>query len=168
MVQTIALKAPSLFAYCSIPLQLPLTYVHNSTVLQFMWTGWLDDWKGIMGSWPMVEREHVLSRTSFLAFSLVAQPHKMSCQTACITIDCHSVIVLMQSSVCIDLTVTQMLSKSSTLKTAGCLVMTHRVIQVLFSCLPENWWLCQGSCYSTQVNVVCSRRANKSPPLFSP
>jgi len=86
----------------------------------------------------MVEQKHVLSRTSFLAFSIAAQPHKMSCQTAGITIDCHAVIVLMQSSVCIDLTVTQMLSKSSTLKTAGCLVMTHRVIQVLFSCLPEN------------------------------
>lgn len=88
-----------------------------------------------MGSWPMVEQELVLSRTSFLAFSIAVQPHKMSCQTAGITIDCHSVIVLMHSSVCIDLTVTQMLSKSSTLKTAGCLV---RVIQVLFSCLPVN------------------------------
>jgi hypothetical protein len=57
----------------------------------------------------MVEWERVLSSTSFLAFSIVAHPQKISCQTAGIIIYCHSVIVLMHSTTgtyCIDLTVT--------------------------------------------------------------
>jgi hypothetical protein len=94
-----------------------------------------------MGSWPMAEQKHVLSGTCFLAFSIAAQPQQMSCQTAGIIIYCHSIIVLMCSTTgtyCIDLTVAQMLSKSIILKIAGCLVIPHRVIQVLFSCLPEN------------------------------
>lgn len=75
------------------------TQFHSIALLQFMWTGWLVDWKGIMGSWPMVEWERVLSGTSFLAFTIAAQPQKMSCQTAGIIIYCHSLILLMHRNV---------------------------------------------------------------------